>query len=153
MSKLEKLCVAYEQFGRALREMPADTPEAVVRMCTDIRGFVASARERTPRPTPSQIAAGLEQGWREMLDMLSDVPREQRSAIAKAWFVACENAYPEFLADEERQLARVLERGKIRTEAEFYRIRHEVDVLEGQPDKQSELHRLYALIGDFESRP
>jgi hypothetical protein len=150
MSRIEKLCVAYEQFGRALMEMPGDVPEAMVAMCTEIRGFVDAARERTPKPTPSQIAAGLEQGWREMLEFMSDVPRERRSAVATAWLAACEQAYPEFLAVEERRLARVLERGKIRTEAEFYRVRHEVDVLEGQPGKQSELHKFYALIDAFE---
>lgn len=112
MSKLEKLCAAYEQFGHSLDEMGGHVPETWIRMCTQIRSFVESARKATPRPTPSQITTGLEQGWRDMLGLLSSVPKEQRSAVAKAWFDACANAYPEFLTLEEARLARVLERGR-----------------------------------------
>ncbi|VWX56074.1 conserved hypothetical protein [Burkholderiales bacterium 8X] len=150
MTKVEKLCAAYEQFGLSLKGMHADVPEAVIRMCSEVRGFVEAARERTPKPKSSQIAAGLEQGWREMLDLLSAVSKERRRAVADAWFAACEHAYPEFLSADSARRARVLERGKIRTEGEFYRVRYEVDVLEGQPDKKSEPHRLYALIDAFE---
>ncbi len=54
--------------------------------------------------------------------------------VSRAWHDATLDAYPEFLTAERQRLQKVLERGKIRTEAEFYRIRHEVDVLEGQAD-------------------
>ena len=40
----------------------------------------------------------------------------------------------------------------LRSEAEFYRVRHEIDVLEGVPSRRSELENLYALVEAFESR-
>ncbi|QOF75930.1 hypothetical protein [Variovorax sp. 38R] len=152
MSRVEKLCAACELFSLALKEIPGKASETLGQSCAGVRSFVATAREGTPKPTPSQLAAGLEQGWREVLDSLSGFPKEWRPAVAKAWFSATERAYPEFMANEERRLAKVLQRGRIRTEAEFYRVRHEIDVLEGQPDRQAELQRLYSIIGDFESR-
>lgn len=152
MSRVEKLCATYELFGLALRKIPGKTLEAMSQQCAGVRGFVAAAREGTPKPTPSQVAAGLEQGWREMLDSLSGFPKEWRPAVAKAWFAATKHAYPEFMANEERRLAKVLDRGKIRTEREFYRVRHEIDLLEGQPDRQAELQHLYSMIDAFERR-
>lgn len=72
--------------------------------------------------------------------------------VSKAWHDATLIAYPEFLAKEQQRLQKVIERGKIRTESEFYRIRHEVDVLEGRVDSQVELQQLYSLIDAYESR-
>jgi len=152
MSKIEKLCDAYEKFGQAIATIPDDASKALSRMCVEVREFIAGARESTPKPTPSQIAAGLEQGWRETPQSIQRVASEWRATVSKAWHDATLLAYPEFLIAEGLRLQKVLERGKIRTEAEFYRIRHEVDLLEGQPGAQDELQRLYYLIDVYERR-
>lgn len=152
MSKVEKLCEAYERFGQAIAVIPDDKVKNLCEMSMGVREFVSNARKNTPKPTPSQIAAGLEQGWRETPDLIQAVGAEWRLLVFKAWRDATSLAYPEFLAVEQQRLQKVIERGKIRTEAEFYRIRHEVDVLEGQPESQTELQRLYSLIDAYEAR-
>lgn len=152
MSKIEKLCNAYEKFGQAIATIPDDESKALSRMCVGVREFVSGAREGTPKPTPSQVAAGLEQGWRETPQSIQRVAQEWRATVATAWHDATLLAYPEFLTTEQQRLQKVLERGKIRTEAEFYRIRHEVDLLEGRPGAHDELQRMYSLIDIYEKR-
>lgn len=152
MSKIEKLCEAYEKFGLAIATFPDDTSKELSSLCTGVREFVSEARKQSPKPTSSQVAAGLEQGWRETPQQIQRVPTAWRSMVSKAWHDATLLVYPEFLTMEQQRLQKVLERGKIRTEAEFYRIRHEVDVLEGRADSQAELQRLYSLIDAYESR-
>ena len=49
-------------------------------------------------------------------------------------------------------MKKVLARGKIRSETEFYCVRHEIDVLEGEPSRRKELVNLYALVDAFEAR-
>ena len=152
MSKLEKLCEAYEAFERAISDIPDVKVSKLCGPVGGIRKFVADARARTPRPTPSQIAAGLEQGWRETPSLIQGVEAQWRPILTKAWHDATRSAYPDFLANERQRLEKVIERGKIRTEAEFYRIRHEVDLLEGEADSTVQLNRLYALIDAYEAR-
>jgi len=152
MSKLEKLCEAYEAFERAVSDIPDAKVRKLCNLAGGIRMFVAEARAKTPRPTPSQIAVGLEQGWRETPILIQGVEARWRPVLAKAWHDATLSAYPNFLANEQQRLKKVLERGKIRTEAEFYRVRHEVDLLEGETDSNIELNRLYALMDTYEAR-
>lgn len=121
-------------------------------MSLGVRKFVSEASARVPKPTPSQIAVGLEQGWRETPELIQIISAQWRSIASQAWHDYTLAAYPEFLVKEQQRLHKVLERGKIRTEAEFYRIRHEVDVLEAQPESGVELQRLYSLIDAYESR-
>lgn len=152
MSKLEKLCEAYEKFGLAIATVPDDKAKALSSNSLGVRQFASEARARIPKPTPSQIASGLEQGWRETLELIQCISVPWRTMASQAWHNATLEVYPEFLAMERQRLDKVLERGKIRTEAEFYRIRHEVDVLEGRPESGVELQRLYSLIDAYEVR-
>jgi len=45
-----------------------------------------------------------------------------------------------------------LTRGKIRTEAEFCLVRHQIDVMEGKSELGDELKPLYALVDADEAR-
>ncbi|MDM0039669.1 hypothetical protein QTH89_24725 [Variovorax sp. J22G21] len=87
-----------------------------------------------------------------MPEMFEGAKGEWQLTVNRAWHEATMANYPEFLAAEKLRLVKVLERGRIKTEAEFYRVRHEVDLLEGRPELHEELHKLYNLIDAYEAR-
>jgi len=150
MSKIEKLCKAYEQFGRLIAAIPDEKAKELAGI--DVRGFIAEVAKNHAGATPSQIAAGLEQGWRETPRLIGRVADAWRPAVAKAWTDATANEYPEFLTRERVQLQKILDRGKIRNGAEFYRVQHEIDVLTGRSALMAELQVLYALVEAYQSR-
>jgi hypothetical protein len=151
-TKSEKLFAAYARFAQAISGIPDLKARELAMVASGVPAFVAEVRSRVPKPTNSQIATGLEQCLREMPDLVGGVDIQWRAAVSKALHDAVAAEYPEFLRLEAARLEKVLTRGKIRTEAEFYLVRHRIDVLEGEPELPAELQRLYALVEVFEGR-
>ena len=151
-TKSERLFSAYARFAQAIAANPSEKVQELYRVAAGVRQFVAEARSREPTPTASQIVIGLEQGLREMPDLIGGVDAEWRWAVSRALHDALTTEYPEFLAFDAKRLEKILSRGKIRTEAEFYLVRHRIDVLEGKPELGHELKNLYALIEAYEGR-
>lgn len=58
---------------------------------------------------------------------------------------------PLFLIKDAEKLARTRARGAIRSENEYYLVRHHVDLLELRPHQEEELRQLYELIDCFEA--
>ena len=152
MTKTDKLLAAYEHFGAAIAGVPDERAQDLYRTSAGAREFIADVRARNPKTTSSQVGAGLEQGLRETPQLIRGIAPEWRAFVSRAFHDSLIQEYPAFLVLEEEKLKKVLARGKIRSEAEFYRVRHEIDVLEGDPSRQSELVKLYALVDTFESR-
>lgn len=150
MSKVEKLCAASEAFADAIKGIPDERVRQLYDTFAGVRMFVAKVRTFVPKPTPSQIASGLEQGWRELPILIQGVPREWRAILSMAWSNATLKHYPELCAKENQVLQKVLNRGKIRGEKEYYRIRHEIDILEGEPGERATLLTLYRLVDAYE---
>jgi len=151
-TKSEKLIAAYAGFARAISAIPDEKAWELCQVAAGVTAFVAEVRSRDPKPTSSQIATGLEQGLREMPDLIGGVDIQWRGAVSKALHDAITAEYPEFLRLEAARLEKVMARGKIRTEAEFYLVRHRIDVLEGEPELSEQLRNLYALVEAFEAR-
>jgi hypothetical protein len=152
MTRTDKLLAAYERFGAAISAVPDERAQSLHRTSAGVREFVADTLARHPEATSSQIGAGLEQGLRETPQLIQGISPEWRAVVSRAFQEALAQEYPAFIALEEERLNKVLARGKIRTEAEFYRIRHEIDVLEGDPSKHRRLEGLYALVNAYEAR-
>jgi hypothetical protein len=152
MTKKDKILAAYERFGAAIAGIPDTQAQALRRTSAGAREFIAAVRARDPKITTAQASAGLEQGLRETPELIQAVAPEWRAAVAKAFYDALAHDYPEFLALEAERLKKVLARGKIRSEAEYHRVRHEIDVVEGDPSRHGELEELYGLIDAFDAR-
>ncbi len=152
MTKTERIFAAYERFGAAIASIPDTHAQTLYRTSAGARAFVSEVRARDPKITRSQAGAGLEQGLREAPLLIQAVAPEWRTAVARAFYEALAHDYPDFLAQEAERLQKVLARGKIRSEAEYYRIRHEIDIVEGEPSRKGELQDLYGLIDAFEAR-
>jgi hypothetical protein len=98
--------------------------------------------------TKSKVAAGLEQGLNEIPLILATASPRARAAFNDALV----GHYPEFLETQLLRLRKVIERGSIRSEREFYLSRHAIDLLEGDSASRSMLQQLYELVGRYESR-
>jgi len=150
--KLDKIVAAYARFGAAIAGVPDEWAQRLYRTASDLPQKVASLRGKDSGVMPSQITSGLEQGLRETPDIIACVSSEWRPLVATAFRSAISAEYPEFYAKDRNTLERVLSRGKIRSEAEFYLLRHHAETLEGDPEQTERLAATYALLETYEMR-
>ena len=151
-TKSEKLFAAYARFAQTIIGIPDEKAWELCQVAAGVPAFVAEVRSRDPKQTSSQIVTGLEQGLREMPGLIGRVDIQWRGAVSKALHDALAAEYPEFLQLETARLEKVMARGKIRAEAEFYLVRHRIAVLEGEPELPEQLRSLYALVEAYEAR-
>lgn len=151
-SKSEKLLATYARFAQAISTIPDEKAWEIALVATGVPTFVAEARPQGAKPTSSQIVSGLEQGLRDMPNLISEVDSQWRGAVSKALHDALAAEYSEFLLLEAARLEKVMARGEIRTEAEFHLVRYRIDVLEAEPELPQALGRLYALVEAFKAR-
>ena len=149
--KLEKLIAVYEHFGQEIEAIPDPWASNLAKQSNAVRATVEKTLGKEPGATKGQFAAGLEQGLRDTPDFIAMISPEWRSQVAKALNSAVLTAYPEFLAKDAERLEKIRSRGKIRTESEYYLIRHKIDVLEGGGDTEL-LTEFYALVDSFGSK-
>lgn len=150
-TKLDKLFAAYARFAEALIAIPDAKTQDLRRIATGVPQFVADVRQRLLKTTTSQITSGLEQGLREMPDIIGEIDAQWRWAVSIALHEAIAAEYPELLARDADRLKRILARGKIRTEAEFHLVRHQIDILESAPELSANLRNFYALVEAYET--
>jgi hypothetical protein len=147
----DQFLAAYARFAQAIAHIPDAKAQELHRVAMGVPRFVQEVRAREPRPTPSQVASGLEQGLQEMPSLFDEVDVQWRWAVSRALHEALAAECPEFTAQEARRMQQTIRRGRIDSEAEFHRVRHRIDVLEGEPELGEELRRLYALVEAYEA--
>lgn len=150
-TKYDKLFNVFEQFY-------ASIPELSDRRLSDLRDSWNLAKAQYEKflsagESKSKIAAGLEQGLRELSLLLADVETKNRSLAVAALSSAVLTFYPDFAVKEAKRLEEILSTGKIRGENQFYLVRHRIDELEGSGGSATQLSKLYRLVDEFEARP
>jgi hypothetical protein len=150
-TKSERLLAVYARLSHAIAGIPDARAQDLHRVCGGVPQFVAQARQREPKPTNAEIAAGLEQALREVPHLIAEVDSPWRPAVSRALHEALSAEYPAFLNLERQRLARIVARRRIATEAEFYAVRHRIDVLEGEPELGEELGALYAMVSSYQA--
>lgn len=150
-TKLQKLVAAYERFGAEIAGVPDAWAERLHIVSSGVAGFASDNLSRRDTK-PGELAAGLEQGLRETPDLSAAVAPEYRPKVAAAFYRAVTAEYPDFFNKDAKRLDKVLARGRIRTEPEFYLVRHFLDTLEGVPQATSTVQQLYELLGAYEAR-
>jgi len=146
--KLTKLVAVFDQFYEAIAQLDDPTAKRLVESWACIRHQYVQPTS-APR---SAFASGVEQGFRETPMLLQSMPTEARKCAVQAFAAATSVHYPDFLDKEAERLAKIRARGYIRSENEFYLVRHQVDLLEGEPSQEEELRLLYELVDRFEGR-
>ncbi len=106
-------------------------------------------KKTEPTVTRSQIAAGLEQGIRDLSMNVAGQPEEIRSDAIRAFNDALQSEYPEFLENDKKRLTKVLQRGHVRSENEWYLLQHRVDEIEGSGEHEEELLKLYEMMDNY----
>ena len=112
-------------------------------------GLWEEAKKEEPSVTRSQIAAGLEQGLRDLSLIVTAQAPEIKSAVISAFRDAVQAEYPDFLEKDKLRLAKVVGRGHIRTENEWYLLQHRLDEIEGDPQHEKEVARLWELVDNY----
>lgn len=146
--KLTKLIAVFDQFHEALALL--DDTRAM-----ELTANWASVRGRYVRPDGiprSALATGMEQGLREIPMLLESLRPDVRRVVAGALSAAIAAHYPEFLAKDVERLNKILERGFIRGEREYYLLRHHIDISEGEVGKEQELRKYYEMVDRFKGR-
>ena len=100
-------------------------------------------------PSRSQLASGMEQGLRDLGLIIRDYPEGPRRSGLAIMRAVIDSHYPDFLEQDRIRLARVLECGELRSEAEWYLVRSRVDELEGSAAAEDELSTLYRLLDEY----
>jgi len=146
--KLSKLIAVFDQFHDVIAGL--DDPK-VRRLVENWAGIRHQYIEPSGAPR-SAFAAGMEQGLRETPMLLQSMQPEARRCAVQALTSAISAHFPDFLVKDAERLAKVKDRGSIRGEKEFYLVRHQIDLLEGEPSQGEELRLLYALVESHEAR-
>jgi hypothetical protein len=138
----------YQRLGIELRSVKDPALTALADLCEN---YVAKLPEilNEAGASRSNVASGMEQGLRDMSFMLPQKP-ELRRACAAAFRSSVNAHYPDFFKKDEARLARVLARGRVRSESEWYLVRHRIDEIEGDKAHESDLAKLYKLVDEFE---
>lgn len=148
IDKLSKLIAVFDQFHTAI----APLGDSIAKQLADNWANIRNRYVNPEGASRSAFAAGIEQGLRELPMMLGSMQVEARRDAAEALAAAIVAHYPEFLAKDAARLDKIKGRGFIRSESEFYLVRHHVDLFEGEPGREEEVALCYKLVNHFEAR-
>lgn len=151
-TKLQRLVATYDRFSAGIADIPDHWAEQLHRTSRDVAGSTLALLAKEGGPKPSEIASGLEQGLRETPHIIAAVSEQYRHKVSQAFYNAIAADYPDFFSKDSRRADKVLARGHIKTESEFYLVRHLVDTLEGDPSATARLQQLYTMLGAYELR-
>lgn len=149
-SKYEQLSAVFERFHDELGKLPDRRAAELCAVWEKGKLWYADLLA-SRQATRSELAAALEQVLRETPQILQSMPAQHRLAALKALADALAAEYPSFLEQDQVRLSKILARGSIRTESEYYLIRNRIDLLEGE-GQEEELAELYSLVDKFESK-
>lgn len=153
-TKFTQLVNAYGQLGFELRTLgSASLTELADTWDEALKQMHAMLGEKSPPYTRSVMVGGLEQGLRDTPAFFSSLPEVQRHAALTIYRRVIEAHVPDFFKRDQDVLLKVLARGRVKNENEWYLLRHRVDEIEGEPSHALELERLYTLLGDYETAP
>lgn len=150
--KFEKLADVYAQLGAEFRfsghAQLMELADAWAKSLSQMRAMIGEAKRGVNR---SALAAGLEQGLRETPLVLASLPEIERNSALKAFRRIVQTNVPNFFQEEREAREKVIVRGKIKNEREWYLLRHRVDEIEGDASQTSELAELYKLLDAYEN--
>ena len=98
----------------------------------------------------SALADGLAQSLRETPQFVQRFAEPDRSLAARALRLALLRHYPEWIESERVQIQKIIDSGSIRSESQFYVIRHQVDLIEGDPLQHDRYAEYLRLLDQYE---
>jgi hypothetical protein len=151
-TQYECLWAVYERFGNELKKC-GETGALALAQAWDNgksqhRKWLDDPASKISR---SSLAAGMKQGLRELPRLLESISPEARKHLRKILRqILCEEM-PGLISKEVLELERILKRGKIVSENEYYLVRHQLDEVEGREAHRQEAVILMALLDRFDA--
>lgn len=150
--KLETLVNVYKELAEELGKLNSPELEPLLNGWSVSLDQVNEIISNADNPIkPSQLASGFEQGLRDIHVMLGDLNAQHRSSAIKVFYKIVGLHLPSFFQKSKAQLHRIVAKGRIKNENEWYLVRHRVDEIECQPNNEAELAVLNELLGKFEA--
>lgn len=106
------------------------------------------ANDKFPAPK-SVIATGLEQGVNELPLFFEEMEPSLRETVFQTYYSALDEIVPDYQEKLSNRVQRILKRGKIKSESEFYLLRSRLDQIEGSGVKEEFL--VSAILGQYEA--
>lgn len=102
-------------------------------------------------PVPkSEIAKGLEQGVNELPQFFEEIEPGLRANAFHAYYSAVNAVIPGYQEKLANRIQRIIRRGKIKTESEFYLLRNRLDQIEGGGTNEESI--VSELLGKYEAK-
>ena len=147
-TKYDRILTVLEEIISIWRNNAHETSSATADWLTEILEAIGPGGEVLKHARKSEIAAAQLQFLGEILHPSNRRGNERDDALSKSREVF-HREFPEFFAKLASRREKIVARGKIRTEDEYYLIRDYIDDIEGEPETQVLLDKLYALVDDF----
>ena len=126
-------------------EQLAPIIQGVSKSIDQIKGWVNDNKFPAPK---SEIAKGLEQGINDLSLLIDDLEPNFRSKAFSAFYQAVNSVNPDYFEKQNAKIQRVIKRGKIKTESEFYLLRNRLDRIEGNGSHEEKI--ISDLVGLYE---
>lgn len=99
---------------------------------------------------PAGLLSGFRQGAREIRHFVAMLPEGERSMATAEIEAAGGVWYRGLISGAAKQVGKIVARGRILGDDEYYAVRQRIDELEGQPEKKAALVELYRLVDEFQ---
>ena len=151
-SRFDVYSVVYDRFNEEL--LKCDDPRAAMyaQNWIDAKAkFAAWLTDPEKKVRRSSMANGMEQGLRDTLIVLEGYPSPIRERLTEAFQRILKEEAPDFLSGDSARLMRIVKRGRLRNEREYYLVRHRLDEIEGREAHRDETIVLMRLLDGFEA--
>lgn len=152
-SQFEALQAIFDRFNAELSKVPHEKARAIAINWGKFKEQQSDLlANRASGITRSKLSEGMKQGLRETPLILAGFPKEVHAPLLRVFRKITAEEMPGFFDFEREKLARVLERGRLRNEADWHLARHRVDEIQGDSTYQDELTLLLELLDAYERR-
>jgi hypothetical protein len=150
--RFDAYSIVYDRFNEEL--LKCDDPRAAMyaQSWIDTKAkFTAWLNDPKKEVRRSSLASGMEQGLRDTLIALESYPAPIRERLTKAFRRILMEEAPDFFTGDSAKLMRIVKRGRLRNESEYYLVRHRLDEIEGRETHRDETIVLVRLLDGFEA--
>ena len=124
----------------------------------DIWGHSASQYRKlasmgSPPVTSSALVAGIDQGLRELPELIIDLKLTDAGSMEamRRFHLVVDKYIPGHFDKEKKKLSRIISAGKIKSEKDYYLVRFRMDEIERLGENREEYEQLEVLLLNFEN--
>lgn len=146
--RYDRILTVIEEIIPIWRNNAHDTSSSTADWLTEILEAIGPEGYVLKEARKSEVAAAQLQFLGDLLHPSNRRGNERDEALNKSREVF-HREFPEFIAKLASKREKIVARGNIRTEDEYYLIRDYIDDIEGEPESTGLLDKLYRLVDDF----